>query len=88
MNKTEFIDYLNKNDIKEFQSKSISEHIKKELGISKSIILKLIKELKTENSIERRFYSGNCSTTCASCYEYGCDAGPRPPIGVWKIKLK
>lgn len=80
-----FVDYLKECNVGNFQSKSMSEILKDEIGVPKSSILKHISKLKELGVIERKHESGNCSSLCSSCYEYGCDAGPQPPINYWQI---
>lgn len=85
-NENEFLSYLNKIGINEFQSKGLSEYLKRDLNIPKSKTKQFISILKHKDMINRVSESGYCKTTCASCYEYGCDAGQRPPINYWKVR--
>lgn len=80
-----FVDYLKECNISSFQSKSMSEILKLKTGTPKSSIMQHINKLKELSVIERKSESGNCSSVCASCYEYGCDAGPQAPINYWEI---
>lgn len=58
--------------------------LKKELNVPKYKTIIWISILKTNKIIARKSVSGNCQTTCASCYENGCDAGNRPPLNFWE----
>jgi len=84
-NEKEFLEYLKKESIGTFQTKSMSEHLKETFNIPKYQTRTWISILKTNGIIKRASESGYCKTTCASCYEYGCDAGQRPPVNYWKI---
>lgn len=81
-----FINYLNLFKFTTFQSKGLSEMLNYNFKVPKSKILEHIKKMKGLGLIERKANSGYCQTTCASCYEYGCDAGPQSPINYWEIK--
>ena len=82
----EFLKYLKKNKITEFTFKSLSEFLSKEFLIPKSRVISFCKKMKDVNMIEKVSISGNCQSTCASCYEYGCEEPGRPPINFWKVK--
>lgn len=81
----DLLNFFKKENCSEFTSKGISQKIKSDFNVPKTKTLKLISELKEKGIIERRSESGNCKTTCASCYEYGCDADQSPPINFWKV---
>lgn len=87
-NEKDFLEFLKKEEISTFQTKGLSEMLKKEQGIPKIKTKIWISILKTNGIIERASESGYCETICASCYEYGCDAGMRPPINFWKLTNK
>jgi len=84
-NEKEFLEYLKKEKIKTFQTKSMSEHLKEEMNIPKIRVKIWVSILKTNGLIVRKSESGYCKTTCASCYEYGCDAGEKAPINFWEL---
>lgn len=79
------LDFLKIYNCSEFSTKQIAISLKEDFNLPKTKTSKLIKKLKELGIIERRSKSGYCETTCASCYEYGCDAGLKPPINFWKI---
>lgn len=83
-----FINYLRSNNISVFSFKRLSIMLSEDenLLISKSKVIFYCKMLKEFDMIEKVSESGNCKTTCASCYEYGCDAGQQPPINYWRLK--
>lgn len=69
----------------EFQTKGISSTLHYLFNIPKSKTTKYVQELTQKGLIKRVSQSVNCQTTCASCYEDGCDAEPRPPVNFWKV---
>jgi len=79
------LDFLKTKRCSEFTTKDMTIWLKGDFKLSKIKTTKIIQELKTMGVIERRSVSGNCQSTCASCYEYGCEAEPRPPINFWKV---
>jgi hypothetical protein len=81
----DLLNFLKTKDCSEFTTKDMSVWLKEDLKIKKYKTVKLIQELKELQVIERRSESGNCKTTCASCYEYGCDAGAKAPLNFWKV---
>jgi len=85
LNEKDFLEFLKKKNLFEFQSKALAEFLKRQYLIPKNQTLKMIKLLKEKRIIKRVSKSGYCQTTCESCYEYGCDAGPQTPINYWKI---
>ena len=87
-NEKDFLNYIIENHKGTFQTKAISEYLKSEMNIPKIKTKIWTSILKTNGLIERKSESGYCKTTCASCYEYGCDAGQQSPINYWQVKTK
>lgn len=85
LNEIEFLEFLKKKNLLEFQTKALSEFLKREYDVPKIQTKKMVSILKEKGIIKRVSISGDCKTTCASCYEYGCDAGQRAPINYWKV---
>jgi len=85
-NEKDFLKYIVSEQKGNFQTKGISIFLKEKLNIPKIKTKIWISILKTNGLIERKSESGYCKTTCASCYEYGCDAGIRPPVNFWQVK--
>ncbi len=81
----DFLAFLKSEGFKTFQTKSMSEHLKATMNIPKIKVKIWTSILKTNGLIIRKSQSGNCTTTCASCYEYGCDAGQKPPVSFWQL---
>jgi hypothetical protein len=84
-NEKDFLNYVKNEHFGKFQTKAISEYIKEIFGIPKIKVKIWISILKTNKLIIRKSDSGYCKTTCASCYEYGCDAGIKTPINYWVL---
>ena len=82
---TDFLNYIKNEHFSKFQTKAISTFIKEKFDIPKIKVKIWISILKINKLIVRKSKSGNCQTTCASCYEYGCDAGNQPPINFWQV---
>ena len=81
----DFYNYIEKEHLGKFQTKAITGYIKEKFNIPKIKVKIWISILKTNKLIVRKSESGCCKTTCASCYEYGCDAGIRPPINYCEL---
>lgn len=81
----DLLNYFKEKNIKQFQTKSLSEHLKETMNVPKIKTKNWVGILKTNKLIVRKSESGYCKTTCASCYEYGCDAGEQPPINFWQL---
>ena len=81
----DLLNFLQEKECSEFTSKNMAAWIKEDFGKPKAQTLKIIQELKELGIIERRSKSTICTSVCASCYEYGCDAGPSAPYNYWKI---
>ena len=81
----DLLNYFKEKNIKTFQTKSLSEHLKETMNVPKIKTKNWVSILKTNKLIVRKSESGYCKTTCASCYEYGCDAGEQPPINFWQL---
>lgn len=84
-NEKDFLQWLKKEGFLKFQTKTISSLLKKEMNIPKIKVKIWISILKTNKLIIRKSESGYCKTTCASCYEYGCDSGIKPPVNFWQL---
>jgi len=85
MTKEELLKAIKENGFRKFNSKQMQELIKKNFAVPKSRTRSNIQQLLADGSIERKYTSTSCSTTCASCIEYGCDAGPQPPVSYYQI---
>jgi hypothetical protein len=78
---------LNYNPI-DFQTKYLATTLNYLFNIPKYKIVAMVQELKASDLIKRISLSGNCKTTCASCYEHGCDALPSAPYNCWTVVSK
>ena len=72
----------------DFQTKHLATTLNKLFNIPKYKVVALVKELKSDGLIKRISLPTICTTTCASCYEYGCDAPPSAPYNCWTVVNK
>lgn len=81
---TDFIKYLDDENIQSFTTKSIYERLYKSVNITKFKLERFIRVMKQAGLIQRVSEAYNCITICSGCYESGCIEPNRAPFNYWK----